>query len=62
MGCQINRFEPEARRYSADKTTLYIARTFRRHLEEMQRNGEDVMRTFRSIWEEDDNTPRVLRR
>lgn len=61
MGCQINRFEPEARRYSADKTTLYIARTFRRHLEEMQRNGEDVMRTFRSIWEDDDNTPRVLR-
>lgn len=52
--CEINRFEPQARRYSQDKTTLYIARTFRRHLEEMQRNGEDFMRTCEDIWRMDD--------
>ena len=52
--CQINRFEPQARQYSHDKTTLYIARTFRRHLEEMQRNGEDFMRTCQDVWEADD--------
>ena len=53
-GCEINRFEPQARQYSHDKTTLYIARTFRRHLEEMSRNGEDLMRTCRDIWDADD--------
>ena len=52
--CEINRFEPQARQYSHDKTTLYIARTFRRHLEEMNRNGEDLMRTCRDIWDADD--------
>lgn len=53
-GCRINRFEPQARQYSHDKTTLYIARTFRRHLEEMQANGEDFMRTCKDIWGQDD--------
>ena len=53
-GCEINRFEPQARQYSHDKTTLYIARTFRRHLEEMDRNGEDFMRTCRDVWDADD--------
>ena len=53
-GCEINRFEPQARQYSHDKTTLYIARTFRRHLEEMHRNGEDFMRTCRDVWDADD--------
>ena len=52
--CAINRFEPEVRQYSHEKTTLYIARTFRRHLEEMQRNGEDFIRTCKDIWEEED--------
>lgn len=52
--CAINRFEPEVRQYSQQKTTLYIARTFRRHLEEMQRNGEDFMRTCSDIWAEED--------
>lgn len=53
-GCSINRFEPESRQYSQHKTTLYMARTFRRHLEEMERNGEDFMRTCRGVWDEDD--------
>lgn len=52
--CPINRFEAQSRQYSQDKTTLYIARTFRRHLEEMERNGEDFMRTCRGVWDEDD--------
>lgn len=52
--CQIARFEPEVRRYSFDKTTAYIARTFRRHIEEMRANGEDFYRTCMAVWEEDD--------
>lgn len=52
--CSIPRFEPEVRRYSFDKTTLYIARTFRRHLAEMMASGEDVARTFQAVWEQDD--------
>lgn len=51
----INRFEPEIRRYSHDKTTRYIANTFRRHLEEMLANGEDLVRTFQAVWEEEDD-------
>lgn len=55
-GCDINRFEPQIRQYSQDKTTLYIARTFRRHLEEMYRNGEDFMRTCKDVWDADDSS------
>lgn len=54
MQIDVARFEPEIRRYSAEKTTLYIARTFRRHLEEMFANGEDFPRTCRQIWADDD--------
>ncbi len=50
----INRFEPEIRKYSHDKTTRYIALTFRRHLEEMKANGEDIDRTFEDIWQDQD--------
>lgn len=50
----VSRFEPVVRKYSHDKTTRYIATTFRRHLEEMFLNGEDIGRTFAQIWEEDD--------
>lgn len=59
--CQIpiNRFEPEIRRYSFDKTTRYIANTFRRHLEEMLTNGEDIARTFQAVWEEEDEFARM---
>lgn len=57
----INRFEPEIRRYSHDKTTRYIALTFRRHLEEMRRNGEHIERTFQAVWEEADQYERRYR-
>jgi hypothetical protein len=50
----INRFEPEIRKYSQDKTTRYIANTFRRHLEEMIKDGLDITRTFQAVWEEED--------
>lgn len=60
--CPISRFEPEVRRYSFDKTTAYIARTFRRHLAEMVENGEDLARTFRAVWDEDDEAERRLHR
>lgn len=56
--CPIPRFEPEVRRYSFDKTTAYIARTFRRHLAEMLANGEDIARTFQAVWNEDDQQER----
>lgn len=52
--CEIPRFEPVIRQYSFDKTTAYIARTFRRHLAEMLANGEDIARTFQAVWDEDD--------
>lgn len=50
----IERYEPEIRKYSYDKTTRYIALTFRRHFEEMQANGEDIERTIRAVWQEED--------
>lgn len=52
--CPITRFEAPIRRYSNDKTTLYLARTFRRYFEEQLGCGIDVMRTFQEIWKEDD--------
>lgn len=57
-GVSINRFEPEIRRYSHDKTTWYIAKTFRRHLEEMIANGQDITRTFQDVWQELDSLHR----
>lgn len=51
---EIQRLEVETRKYSYDKTTRYIANTFRRHLEEMLANGEDIARTFLAVWEEED--------
>ena len=53
-GMQINRFEPEIRRYSHDKTTRYIALTFRRHLEEMLADGLHLEATIRDVWKEED--------
>lgn len=52
--CPITRWDPEVRRYSHDKTTRYIAMTFRRHLEEMLRNGEHIEATFRDVWAQND--------
>lgn len=53
-GCPIERFEAPIREYTEEKTTLYIARTFRRHLEVMLSDGIDLGATFRDIWAEDD--------
>lgn len=52
--CSIPRFEAEVRKYSHDKTTRYIALTFRRHLEEMKANGEHFGATFEDVWREHD--------
>jgi hypothetical protein len=54
----INRFEPEIRKYSYDKTSRYIFNTYRRHIEEMIANGEDLKRTAQAIWEEEDSYKR----
>ena len=56
--CPIVRFEPQIRRYSHDKTTRYIALTFRRHLEEMLSNGEHLEATIRDVWREEDEARR----
>lgn len=50
----LERFEPEIRRYSHDKTTRYIANMFRRHISAMKENGEDFYRTCEAIWQEED--------
>lgn len=54
LACDLARYESQIRKYSFDKTTLYLARTFRRHWEEMLANGEDIQRTLQAVWEEDD--------
>lgn len=53
--CPVQRFEPEIRRYSYDKTTRYIALSFRRHFEEMLANGEHIESTLRGVWKEEDD-------
>jgi hypothetical protein len=53
----IPRFLPESRSYSQDKTTLYLARTFRRHWEEKMLDLGDwecIGREMQSVWAEDD--------
>lgn len=50
----VERFEPEIRKYSFEKTTRYLALTFRRHFEEMMSNGEAIDRTFQAVWQEED--------
>jgi hypothetical protein len=53
----VPRFEVPPRAYDRDKTTLYVARTYRRHLVGMLEDygdAECVFREFRAIWAEDD--------
>lgn len=57
-GIQIERFEPELREYSFDKTTAYLARTFRRHFETMIADGLHIEATLREVWREDDRRGR----
>lgn len=56
--CPINRFEPEIRKYSHDRTTRYLANVFRRHWEEMLADGLHIERTLRAVWEEEDEYKR----
>lgn len=58
---EIPRFQAEIRQYSHDKTTRYIANTFRRHFEEMLVNGEHLERTIRAVWEEQDEFNKLAR-
>jgi hypothetical protein len=56
-GIPIPRFEPEPSNTSHDKRTLYLARTFRRHWEEMLADLGDwecIGRELQQIWREDD--------
>lgn len=52
--CDLPRYEAQVRKYTFDGTTRYIATAFRRHFEEMLSNGEDIERTIRAVWEEED--------
>jgi hypothetical protein len=45
-GLSINRFAPEVRKFSQDKTLRYVSLTFRRMWEEMHANGEDIGRSI----------------
>jgi hypothetical protein len=56
-GLEIERFAPPQEAPEFDRTTLYLARTFRRHLAEMRADfgtPDMVWREFESIWARDD--------
>jgi DNA relaxase NicK len=53
-GLSINRFEPEVRKFSQDKTLRYVSLTFRRLWEEMLQDGEDIGRSIRQCIQEED--------
>jgi hypothetical protein len=55
---EIERFTPEVRISTHERTTLYLARAFRRHLSEMVADLGDwecVGREFEEVWKEDDD-------
>jgi len=52
--CDINRWEPEIRQLSQDKTTRYLALTFRRHWEQMLEDGLHIQATIEQVWKEHD--------
>ena len=51
---ELERFEPQIREQSHEKTQLFIARNYRRFLETCAEDGIDFMRTCQEIWEADD--------
>lgn len=54
---EVPRFAPPAESPEFDRTSLYLARAFRRHLEEMKAERGDwecVGREFEAIWAQDD--------
>lgn len=59
----IPRFEPERTASTHDRRTLYLARTFRRHFEELLSDLGDwecVGREIQQIWREDDEISELL--
>ncbi len=54
----LKRIEPVVRHYSHDRTTRYLALTFRRHWQEMIENGEHIQRTLEAVWQEEDEARR----
>lgn len=58
LSTEVPRYEVPTRSYDFDRTTLYLARTFRRHLQQMKADHGDwecIGREFESIWLADDN-------
>lgn len=53
-GIDVQRVEVEKHTYSQDKTTRYIANTFRRHWEELLADGMHLEATLRQVWAEED--------
>lgn len=58
MQSPVNRYEPEFRKYSHDKTVYYVATKFRRCLETMLDDGLHLEASFRQIWAETDELRR----
>lgn len=61
MGVDVPRYEVPIRQYDFDKTTVYLARTFRRHFQEMKSDLGDwecIGREFQAIWSADDEVQR----
>ncbi len=59
---EVERYAAPAELPSFDKTTLYLARAFRRHLEQMKQDFGDwecVGREFESVWAADDQAARL---
>jgi hypothetical protein len=57
LSVDIPRYEVPTRTYDFDKTTLYLARTFRRHFQQMKADHGDwecLGREFEAIWSADD--------
>lgn len=53
-GIDVPRVEIEPHVYSQDKTTRYLANTFRRHWEELLADGLHLEATLRQVWAEED--------
>jgi hypothetical protein len=50
----VERYEPEIRNQSHERTMLFIARNYRRFLEAQLEDGIDIVRTWQQVWKEDD--------
>lgn len=60
---EIPRYQQETHLPSVDKTTAYLARTFRRYWQERMSEGRDwscIGREFEDIWKHDDELRRLL--